>query len=101
MIILSGYGHFFSLLHLFLLKRLPPRTKFEFPALSPIMMEGNIVKWLKKEGDKVSPGEVLFEIETDKATFELECMEECYLAMIIHGNGSKKVKVGENESMVS
>ena len=96
------------------------------------------MKWLKKEGDKVSPGEVLFEIETvgslyhllkskswlkfwvmflvhygkltifltyiwyskDKATFELECMEECYLAKIIHGNGSIKVKVGEVLSLL-
>jgi len=59
------------------------------------MTEGNIAKWLKKEGDKVSPGEVLCEVETDKATVEMECMEEGYLAKIIHGDGAKEIKVGE------
>ncbi|KAK3007442.1 hypothetical protein RJ639_014989 [Escallonia herrerae] len=56
---------------------------------------GNIARWLKKEGDKVSPGEVLCEVETDKATVEMECMEEGYLAKIIHGDGAKEIKVGE------
>ncbi|KAM7471839.1 hypothetical protein LguiA_010022 [Lonicera macranthoides] len=56
---------------------------------------GNIARWLKKEGDKVSPGEVLCEVETDKATVEMECMEEGYLAKILHGDGTKEIKVGE------
>eukprot|EP00262_Sarcandra_glabra_P000632 TRINITY_DN1076_c1_g2_i1.p1 TRINITY_DN1076_c1_g2~~TRINITY_DN1076_c1_g2_i1.p1 ORF type:complete len:441 (-),score=90.65 TRINITY_DN1076_c1_g2_i1:372-1613(-) len=59
------------------------------------MTEGNIARWLKKEGDKVSPGEVLCEVETDKATVEMECMEEGYIAKIIHGDGKKDIKVGE------
>uniref|UniRef100_A0A453QB76 Dihydrolipoamide acetyltransferase component of pyruvate dehydrogenase complex n=1 Tax=Aegilops tauschii subsp. strangulata TaxID=200361 RepID=A0A453QB76_AEGTS len=56
---------------------------------------GNIARWVKKEGDKVSPGEVLCEVETDKATVEMECMEEGYLAKIVCGDGTKEIKVGE------
>ncbi|KAK7255646.1 hypothetical protein RIF29_29061 [Crotalaria pallida] len=74
---------------------LPPHQEIGMPSLSPTMTEGNIARWLKKEGDKVSPGEVLCEVETDKATVEMECMEEGYLARIIHGDGSKEIKVGE------
>ncbi|KAL8472259.1 hypothetical protein ACS0TY_029469 [Phlomoides rotata] len=57
--------------------------------------QGNIAKWLKKEGDKVYPGEVLCEVETDKATVELECMEDGYLAKNVRGDGSSAIKVGE------
>uniref|UniRef100_A0A0D3EZJ9 Acetyltransferase component of pyruvate dehydrogenase complex n=1 Tax=Oryza barthii TaxID=65489 RepID=A0A0D3EZJ9_9ORYZ len=74
---------------------LPPHQEIGMPSLSPTMTEGNIARWLKKEGDKVSPGEVLCEVETDKATVEMECMEEGYLAKIIHGDGAKEIKVGE------
>ncbi|KAK6125053.1 hypothetical protein DH2020_041231 [Rehmannia glutinosa] len=59
------------------------------------LQQGNIARWLKKEGDKVSPGEVLCEVETDKATVEMECMEEGYLAKIVRGDGSSGIKVGE------
>ncbi|GLT55982.1 hypothetical protein SLA2020_290590 [Shorea laevis] len=74
---------------------LPPHQEIGMPSLSPTMTEGNIAKWLKKEGDKITPGEVLCEVETDKATVEMECMEEGYLAKIIKGDGSKDIKVGE------
>ncbi|KDP40740.1 hypothetical protein JCGZ_24739 [Jatropha curcas] len=74
---------------------LPPHQAIGMPSLSPTMTEGNIARWLKKEGDKVSPGEVLCEVETDKATVEMECMEEGFLAKIIKGDGSKEIKVGE------
>ncbi|XP_022998168.1 dihydrolipoyllysine-residue acetyltransferase component 2 of pyruvate dehydrogenase complex, mitochondrial-like isoform X1 [Cucurbita maxima] len=74
---------------------LPPHQEIGMPSLSPTMTEGNIARWLKKEGDKLSPGEVLCEVETDKATVEMECMEEGYLAKIIHGDGAKEIKVGE------
>ncbi|KAI3455590.1 hypothetical protein Pfo_012253 [Paulownia fortunei] len=74
---------------------LPPHQEIGMPSLSPTMMEGNIARWLKKEGDKVSPGEVLCEVETDKATVEMECMEEGYLAKILRGDGSSGIKVGE------
>ncbi|KAB2026648.1 hypothetical protein ES319_D06G235300v1 [Gossypium barbadense] len=73
----------------------PPHQEIGMPSLSPTMTEGNIARWLKKEGDKVNPGEVLCEVETDKATVEMECMEEGYLAKIIKGDGSKEIKVGE------
>lgn len=74
---------------------LPPHQEIGMPSLSPTMTEGNIARWLKKEGDKVAPGEVLCEVETDKATVEMESMEDGYLAKIIHGDGSKEIKVGE------
>ncbi|KAM3206194.1 hypothetical protein ACQJBY_061713 [Aegilops geniculata] len=74
---------------------LPPHEAIGMPSLSPTMTEGNIAKWVKKEGDKVSPGEVLCEVETDKATVEMECMEEGYLAKIVCGDGAKEIKVGE------
>lgn len=74
---------------------LPPHQEIGMPSLSPTMTEGNIARWLKKEGDKISPGEVLCEVETDKATVEMECMEEGFLAKIIKGDGSKEIKVGE------
>ncbi|KAI3789813.1 hypothetical protein L2E82_02617 [Cichorium intybus] len=74
---------------------LPPHQELGMPSLSPTMTEGNIARWLKKEGDQVAPGEVLCEVETDKATVEMECMEEGYLAKIIHGDGAKEIKVGE------
>ncbi|KAK4761536.1 hypothetical protein SAY87_029420 [Trapa incisa] len=74
---------------------LPPHQEIGMPSLSPTMTEGNIARWLKNEGDKITPGEVLCEVETDKATVEMECMEEGYLAKIIKGDGSKEIKVGE------
>ncbi|ESW07497.1 hypothetical protein PHAVU_010G134600 [Phaseolus vulgaris] len=74
---------------------LPPHQEIGMPSLSPTMTEGNIARWLKKEGDKVSPGEVLCEVETDKATVEMESMEEGYLAKIVRGDGEKEIQVGE------
>jgi pyruvate dehydrogenase E2 component (dihydrolipoamide acetyltransferase) len=53
------------------------------PALSPTMTEGNLVKWLKKEGDKIKPGEVIAEIETDKATMEVESADSGILGKIV------------------
>ncbi|KFK35653.1 hypothetical protein AALP_AA4G019200 [Arabis alpina] len=74
---------------------LPPHQEIGMPSLSPTMTEGNIAKWLKKEGDKVAPGEVLCEVETDKATVEMECMEEGFLAKIVKAEGTKEIQVGE------
>ncbi|KAJ0242374.1 Dihydrolipoyllysine-residue acetyltransferase component 2 of pyruvate dehydrogenase complex [Hirschfeldia incana] len=74
---------------------LPAHQEIGMPSLSPTMTEGNIARWLKKEGDKVAPGEVLCEVETDKATVEMECMEEGYLAKIVKAEGSKEIQVGE------
>ncbi|MCB9973852.1 MAG: biotin/lipoyl-binding protein, partial [Rhodospirillales bacterium] len=51
-------------------------TQILMPALSPTMTEGTLAKWIKKEGDTVSPGDVIAEIETDKATMEVEAVDE-------------------------
>ena len=53
------------------------------PALSPTMENGTIVKWLKKEGDAINPGDVIADIQTDKAVVSLECDDEGILAKII------------------
>ncbi len=63
------------------------------PALSPTMTDGNLAKWLKKEGDKVKPGDILAEIETDKATMEVEAVDEGILGKIIVVGGSQNVPV--------
>lgn len=64
------------------------------PALSPTMTEGVLVKWLKKEGDIVKAGNVLAEIETDKATMEVEAVDEGILARILVPAGPDGVSVG-------
>jgi pyruvate dehydrogenase E2 component (dihydrolipoamide acetyltransferase) len=63
------------------------------PALSPTMEEGNLAKWLVKEGDHVSPGDVIAEIETDKATMEVEAVDEGTVAKIVVAAGTEGVKV--------
>lgn len=65
------------------------------PALSPTMTEGNLAKWNKKEGDKVKPGDVIAEIETDKATMEVEAVDEGVLGKIVVKAGTQNVKVNE------
>ena len=63
------------------------------PALSPTMEEGNVSKWLKKEGDKIVAGDVIAEIETDKATMEVEAVDDGTLAKIVIPAGTEGVKV--------
>jgi pyruvate dehydrogenase E2 component (dihydrolipoamide acetyltransferase) len=63
------------------------------PALSPTMEQGNLVKWLKKEGDKVKSGDVIAEIETDKATMEVEAVDEGTLGKILVPEGTSDVAV--------
>ncbi|WP_374652872.1 pyruvate dehydrogenase complex dihydrolipoamide acetyltransferase [Dongia sp.] len=65
------------------------------PALSPTMTEGNLARWLKKEGDQVKAGDVLAEIETDKATMEVEAVDEGTLARILVPGGAQGVKVND------
>ncbi|HNB28818.1 MAG TPA: pyruvate dehydrogenase complex dihydrolipoamide acetyltransferase [Alphaproteobacteria bacterium] len=65
------------------------------PALSPTMTEGNLARWLKKEGDAVKPGDVIAEIETDKATMEVEAADEGKLGKILVAAGSQGVKVND------
>jgi pyruvate/2-oxoglutarate dehydrogenase complex dihydrolipoamide acyltransferase (E2) component len=68
-------------------------TEILMPALSPTMEEGKLAKWLVKEGDAIKPGDVLAEIETDKATMEVEAVDEGRLAKILVEEGSEGVKV--------
>lgn len=63
------------------------------PALSPTMKEGNLAKWVKKEGDKITAGDVIAEIETDKATMEVEAIDEGTLGKIIIAEGTENVAV--------
>ena len=65
------------------------------PALSPTMEKGNLAKWLKKEGDKIKSGDVLAEIETDKATMEVEAIDEGVLARIMVPAGTADVPVNQ------
>src|SRR3954465_11856018 len=65
------------------------------PALSPTMEKGNLAKWLKKEGDAVKPGDVIAEIETDKATMEVEAVDEGTLAKIVVPEGTADVPANQ------
>ncbi|KAL9087077.1 MAG: hypothetical protein Q9159_003841 [Coniocarpon cinnabarinum] len=72
----------------------PPHTVISMPALSPTMQSGNIGAWQKKAGDTLAPGDVLVEIETDKAQMDFEFQEEGVLAKILKESGEKDVAVG-------
>src|ERR1700739_4092790 len=63
------------------------------PALSPTMTEGNLARWLKKEGDEVHSGDVLAEIETDKATMEVEAIDDGKIGKILVPEGAQGIKV--------
>src|SRR5438477_4604284 len=81
-------------------------TQILMPALSPTMEEGRLAKWLVKEGDEVHTGDILAEIETDKATMEFEAIDEGRIGKILVPEGAEGVKVnapiavllGEGES---
>src|SRR4051795_2078887 len=68
--------------------------ELKMPALSPTMEEGTLAKWLVKEGDSISSGDILAEIETDKATMEYESIDEGTIARILVPEGTDEVKVG-------
>jgi pyruvate dehydrogenase E1 component beta subunit len=68
-------------------------TEILMPALSPTMEEGTLAKWLVKEGDTVSSGDILAEIETDKATMEFEAVDEGMIGKILVAEGTEGVKV--------
>ncbi len=70
-------------------------NKILMPALSPTMKDGKLTKWLKKEGDKINPGDILAEIETDKATMEVEAVDQGVLSKILISEGTEGVKVNE------
>src|SRR5580698_4181292 len=70
-------------------------TNILMPALSPTMTEGTLARWLKKEGEAVKAGDVIAEIETDKATMEVEAVDEGVLGKILVADGTAGVKVNE------
>src|SRR5262252_499921 len=70
-------------------------TNILMPALSPTMTEGTLSRWLKKEGENVRAGDVIAEIETDKATMEVEAVDEGVLGKILIADGTENVKVNE------
>jgi pyruvate dehydrogenase E2 component (dihydrolipoamide acetyltransferase) len=70
-------------------------TNILMPALSPTMEKGNLAKWLKKEGDKVKSGDVIAEIETDKATMEVEAVDDGTIAKIVVPEGTQDVAVND------
>lgn len=72
----------------------PPHTVIKMPALSPTMTSGNIGAWQKKAGDSIAPGDVLVEIETDKAQMDFEFQEEGIIAKVLKDAGEKDVPVG-------
>jgi pyruvate dehydrogenase E2 component (dihydrolipoamide acetyltransferase) len=79
---------------------LPEHNVLLMPALSPTMTQGNIASWLKKIGDKISPGDAIAELETDKATLGFEAVESGYLAAILVPVGSKDVQVGSPVAVI-
>jgi pyruvate dehydrogenase E1 component beta subunit len=68
--------------------------ELKMPALSPTMEEGKLARWLVKEGDEVKSGDILAEIETDKATMEFEAVDEGTIGKIVIPEGTEGVKVG-------
>ena len=76
-------------------------TELKMPALSPTMEEGTLAKWLVKEGDTVKSGDILAEIETDKATMEFEAVDEGTIAKILVPEGTDGVKVGTPIAMLA
>ena len=70
-------------------------NKILMPSLSPTMKDGKLTKWLKKEGDNIKPGDVIAEIETDKATMEVEAIDKGILSKILIKEGTENVKVNE------
>ena len=70
-------------------------TNILMPALSPTMTEGNLARWLKQEGERIKAGDVIAEIETDKATMEVEAVDEGILGRILVPAGTQGVKVND------
>ena len=73
---------------------LPSHIKLAMPSLSPTMEKGNLAKWNKAVGDKVEPGDILAEVETDKATVDFEMQEDGYVARLLVDEGTKDIALG-------
>ena len=70
-------------------------TQILMPALSPTMEEGKLAKWHVREGDEVAPGDIIAEIETDKATMEVEAIDEGRIGKILVAEGSEHIPVNQ------
>ncbi|KAJ7070907.1 dihydrolipoamide acetyltransferase [Mycena amicta] len=86
--------------HLHASARRSALSQFKMPAMSPTMTEGGIASWKKKEGETFATGDVLLEIETDKATIDVEATEDGILGKIIAADGAKNVQVGSPIAIV-
>jgi pyruvate dehydrogenase E1 component beta subunit len=75
--------------------------EIKMPALSPTMTEGKLARWLKKEGDEVKSGDMLAEIETDKATMEFEAIDDGTLAKILVPEGAENVAVNTPIALIA
>lgn len=75
--------------------KFPSHTVINMPALSPTMTEGNLIKWHKSIGDKLSPGESIAEVETDKASMDFEFQDDGYLAKILVNDGTNNIPVNK------
>ena len=75
--------------------------ELKMPALSPTMEEGTLARWLKSEGDEIAPGDIIAEIETDKATMEFEAIDEGTLTKIMVPEGTENVAVGTIIAMMA
>jgi len=87
--------------HLHISHRRNALSKFAMPAMSPTMTDGGIASWKKEEGDSFSAGEVLLEVETDKATIDVEAQDDGVLAKIIVGEGAKHITVGSPIAIIA
>src|SRR5215467_6894395 len=76
-------------------------TQVLMPALSPTMTEGKIARWLKREGESVSAGDVLAEIETDKATMEVEAVDEGVLSKIVVPEGTEHIAINTPIALIA
>ncbi|KAH3671139.1 hypothetical protein OGAPHI_000850 [Ogataea philodendri] len=85
----------FAALTRFYSSKFPEHTVIGMPALSPTMTQGSLVKWHKKVGDALSPGEAIAEVETDKASMDFEFQEEGFLAKILVPDGTQDIPVGK------
>ena len=71
------------------------------PALSPTMLEGNLTKWLVSEGQEIKAGDVIAEIETDKATMEVEAVDEGYIEKLLYKEGDTNIPVNKPIALIS
>ena len=76
-------------------------TEILMPALSPTMTEGNLTKWLVKEGQEIKAGDVIAEIETDKATMEVESVDEGFIEKLLYKEGDINIPVNKPIALIS